>query len=231
MTVDWGDAVPMEAAPDDPYPFTDFSLDMTVFENKGRWYAVWAQKFGCSRAPTPISDLLIAELATPTQLKTVFVRLTSPDYDWEREGGFWVNEGPAVLHCAETKGEIYLTYSASATGACYCMGMLHADENADLLDPRSWRKERWPVLKTDESLRVYGPGHNCFVRGDEDEVLTLLHFRDYEKIVGDPLDDHNRHAHVLKVAFAADGRPLFPLDAKALYNTPYENEKQKGIND
>ena len=180
MKDDWGDAVPMEPADGDPYPFTDFSLDMTVFENKGKWYAIWAQKFGCARAEKPISDLLIAELETPTKLKTVFVRLTSPDYDWERDGGFWVNEGPAALHCAETKGKIYVTYSGSATGACYCMGMLCADENADLIDPRSWSKERWPVLKTDEELKVYGPGHNCFVRGDEDEVLVGLHFRDYE---------------------------------------------------
>ena len=231
MKDDWGDAVPMEPADGDPYPFTDFSLDMTVFENKGKWYAIWAQKFGCARAEKPISDLLIAELKTPTKLKTVFVRLTSPDYDWERDGGFWVNEGPAVLHCAETKGKIYMTYSGSATGACYCMGMLCADENADLIDPRSWSKERWPVLKTDEALKVYGPGHNCFVRGDEDEVLVVLHFRDYEKIVGDPLDDHNRHAHALKVAFDKSGKPVFHLDPKALYNTTYENEKQKGIND
>ena len=231
MTDDWGEAVPIEPAANDPYPFTDFSLDMTVLENKGRWYAIWAQKFGCARAEKPISDLLIAELETPTKLKTVFVRITSPDYDWERDGGFWVNEGPAVLHCPETKGKIYVTYSASATGACFCLGMLSADENSDLLDPRSWEKERWPVLKTDAALKVYGPGHNTFVRGDDDEVLTLLHFRDYEKIVGDPLDDHNRHAHVLKVGFDANGKPVFKLNPAELYNTPYENEKQKGIND
>ena len=111
------------------------------------------------------------------------------------------------------------------------MGMLTADEDADLLDPRSWSKERWPVLKTNEELKVYGPGHNCFVRGDEDEWLTMVHFRNYEKIVGDPLDDHNRHAHVLKVKFREDGYPLFELNKDELYNTPFENEIQKGIND
>ena len=231
MTDEWAeDAVPMQPADGDQYPFTDFSLDMTVFEMKGKWYAVWAQKFGCERSEPPISDLLIAELETPTKLKTFFVRICSPDYDWERDGGFWVNEGPSVLYGPETKGKIYLTYSASATGACYCMGMLSADEDADLLDPRSWNKERWPVLKTNEELKVYGPGHNCFVRGDEDEWLTMVHFRDYEKIVGDPLNDHNRHAHVLKVKFREDGSPLFELNKDELYNTPYVNEKQKNIN-
>ncbi len=100
----------------------------------------------------------------------------------------------------------------------------------DLLDPRSWTKDRYPVLKTDETCKVYGPGHNCFVEGDEGEPLCLLHFRDYEKITGDPLDDHNRHAHVIKVKFSEDGAPCFPLDKRELYNVPYENEKQKNIN-
>ena len=86
------------------------------------------------------------------------------------------------------------------------------------------------MLKTDAARKVFGPGHNTFVRGDDDEVLTLLHFRDYEKIVGDPLDDHNRHAHVLKVDFAENGKPLFRLENASFYNTPYRNEKQKGIN-
>ena len=70
-------------------------------------------------------------METPYKLKTVQVLLTSPDYDWERVG-FWVNEGPAVIH---HDGRIYLTYSASETGAAYCMGMLTADEDSDLLDP------------------------------------------------------------------------------------------------
>ena len=79
-----------------------------------------------------------------------------------------MNEGPAVIH---HDGRIYLTYSASETGAAYCMGMLTADENSDLLDPKSWTKERYPVLRTDESRGIYGPGHNSFT---EDQNLHLL---------------------------------------------------------
>lgn len=226
MKDDWVEGGMMQAASGDPYSFTDFSLDATVFEHRGKWYTIWAQKFGTAEAEKPVSNLYIAELSSPTQLKTVLVLLTTPDYDWERDGGFWVNEGPAVL---KHEGKIYCTFSASATGACYCMGLLRADEDADLLDPRSWSKDRYPVLKTDESKKMYGPGHNCFVRGDDGEILSLLHFRDYEKIQGDPLDDHNRHAHVVKVGFAPDGAPVFELPDD-LYNAPYENEKQKNIN-
>ncbi len=224
MTDDWEEGGMVQAAEGDPYSFTDFSLDMTVFEHRGKWYTIWAQKVG---EVNGISNLYIAELESPAKLKTVQVLLTTPDYDWERDGGFWVNEGPAVL---KHEGKIYVTFSASATGACYCMGLLRADENADLLDPLSWRKNRHPVLSTDEDLKVYGPGHNCFVKGDEDEQLTLLHFRNYEKISGDPLNDHNRHAHVLKVTFDEEGAPVFKLNKDELYNTPFENEKQKHIN-
>lgn len=63
-------------------------------------------------------------MKSATELATPQVLLTSPDFEWERVG-FWVNEGPAYL---EHNGKIFLTYSASETGECYCMGMLSIDE-------------------------------------------------------------------------------------------------------
>ena len=83
-----------------------------------------------------ISNLYIGEMESPYKLKTVQVLLTTPDYDWERVG-FWVNEGPAVIH---HNGKIYLTYSASETGAAYCVGMMSASEDSDLLDPNPGQK-------------------------------------------------------------------------------------------
>ncbi|MGN1235601.1 MAG: family 43 glycosylhydrolase, partial [Christensenellaceae bacterium] len=202
MTGNWSEAGRILPAKNDPYSFTDFSLDMTVFENKGRWYAIWAEKVGRQHG---ISNLYIAELATPTRLKTVQVLLTTPDYDWERID-FWVNEGPTVMH---HNGKIFCAFSASATGAMYCMGLLSASEDADLLDPTSWKKRNKPVCTTDESIGVYGPGHNSFTVGDEGETLCVLHFRSYEKIIGDPLLDHNRHAHVMRVTFDENDEPVF----------------------
>ncbi len=223
----WEEAGMLQAADGDPYPFTNFSLDTTVFEQNGRWYIIWAQKFGTPEVEKDISNLYIAELATPTKLKTFHVLLSTPDYDWERDGGFWVNEAPAIL---KHDGKIYCAFSASATGACYCIGLLRADQNADLIDPRSWSKDRYPVFSTNAALKVYGPGHNCFVEGDDGEQIALMHFRNYEKIHGDPLDDHNRHAHVVKVEYGEDGAPKFVIDPASLYNVPFENEKQKNIN-
>jgi GH43 family beta-xylosidase len=149
-------------------------------------------------------------MESATKLSTVQVLLTTPDYDWERIG-FWVAEGPAVL---KRNGKIYLTYSASATGACYCMGMLTIDEAADMLDPQMWIKERYPVVKTDVEKGIYGPGHNSFTKDEEGNDVCVFHARTYDEIVGDPLYDPNRHAMLMKVDWDEDDRPVFQFCKK-----------------
>ena len=69
---------------------------------------------------------------------------------------------PAIL---KHDGKIFLTFSASATGACYCMGMMYIDENADLLDPHAWTKLRHSVLKTEEEKGIYGTGAQLLCKG------------------------------------------------------------------
>lgn len=150
-------------------------------------------------------------MESPYKLKTVQVLLTTPDYDWER-AGFWVNEGPAVIH---HDGKIYLTYSASETGAAYCMGMLTASEDADLLDPKSWEKKRYPVLCTDEAAGIYGPGHNSFTVDEEGNPIMAYHARIEEKILGNPLYNPNRHTMLMKIYWDEDtGEPVFSYSAK-----------------
>lgn len=147
-------------------------------------------------------------MATPYQLKTVQVLLTTPDYDWERVT-FWVNEGPAVI---KRNGKIYVTFSASETGVPYCMGLLTADEDADLLDPRSWDKDRYPVLTSDDQMGIYGPGHNSFTTDEQDRDIIVFHARTETEIVGDPLYNPNRHAMLMYVKWDEKGRPVFSFD-------------------
>lgn len=89
----WKELGKMQAADEDSFSFQAFSLDATIFENKGKYYYVWAEKVGPGAG---ISNLYIARLERPNKLATVQELLTTPDYDWERVG-FWVDEGPAVL--------------------------------------------------------------------------------------------------------------------------------------
>ena len=183
----------MQKADGDEFSFEAFSLDATVFENKGNRYFVWAEKVGVGKQ---ISNLYIALMESPWKLKTEQVLLTTPDYDWERVG-FWVNEGPFVLKNQE--GQLFLTYSASETGASYCMGMLSAEEESDLLDPLSWKKSRHPVLCSDEKKRIYGPGHNCFTTLEDGTDIMVYHARTEKEITGNPLYNPNRHAMLMEV--------------------------------
>ena len=199
---EWIEKGMMQCSDEDPFSFRAFSLDGTVLENHGEYYFIWAEKVGVGKQ---ISNLYIAKMESATKLSTVQVLLTTPDYDWERVG-FWVNEGPAFI---KHDGKIYMTYSASETGVAYCIGMLSADENDDLLDPKSWTKSRMPVLKTSEELKIYGPGHNSFTVNDEGEPVMIYHARTEAEIVGNPLYNPNRHAMVMKVKWNESGEPEF----------------------
>ncbi len=59
VTEKWEEMGMMEPAKGDGFSFKSFSLDMTVFENGGKRYAVWAEKIGKWKG---ISNLCIAEI-------------------------------------------------------------------------------------------------------------------------------------------------------------------------
>ena len=131
--------------------------------------------------------------------------LTKPELDWEIRG-FWVNEGPAVL---KKNGRIFVTYSASATDENYCMGLIYADEKADLMNPDSWTKLQEPVFRTDESVTMFGPGHNSFTRNEDGDDVLVYHCRQYTEIEGDPLWNPDRHTFVKLVKWDDNGMPDF----------------------
>lgn len=200
----WEECGKLQCVDGDEFSFVDFSLDMTIMENAGKRYCIWAEKVSVGKK---ISNLYIAELETPLKMKTPQMLLTSPTYAWERHG-FWVNEGPAVIHRG---GRIFMTYSASDTSAAYCMGMMWMDEQDDPMDIAAWHKLNRPVFCTDVEKGIYGPGHNTFFTDEAGKVYTSYHARPYDEIIGDPLYDPNRHAFIMTVPFE-DGMPVFSLD-------------------
>ncbi|MEO6360121.1 MAG: glycoside hydrolase family 43 protein [Sphingomicrobium sp.] len=183
-------------------PWDTFTLDSTIFEHKGRRYICWAQSQPGIKTN---SNLYLAPLATPTTLGAEPARLTVPTLEWETRG-FKVAEGPAVL---ARNGRLFLTYSASATDARYCMGMLTADADADIMNPASWTKSPLPVFESSVANSIYGPGHNSFVVDERGRDLLVYHARDYLKITGDPLFDPNRHTRVQPIRYRRDGTPDF----------------------
>jgi GH43 family beta-xylosidase len=180
-----------------------FCLDATAFVHRDILYYLWAQK---DPAIPGNSNLYVARMETPERIATPPVRLSRPELDWEVRG-FAVNEGPAFLN---RHGRVFITYSASATDHNYCLGLLWADENADLLDAASWKKSPEPVFCSCHEGRVFGPGHSCFTVAEDGMTdLLVYHARTYTEIVGDPLWDPNRHTFVKRLRWDQQGMPVF----------------------
>ena len=202
----WVEMGKMKACEGDDRSFTEFSLDMTYFENNGKHYLVWAEKLGDS-------SLFMAEItpAEPWKLISKPILLTKPEYEWELIR-HKVNEGPAVL---KTDDKIYVFFSASGTGAEYCVGKVYADRNADLMDINSWTKCTEPALQTSDLVGEAGPGHNSFVVDENGNQLLVYHARPtshFEKNCGtycdEPLYDPCRHARVKFVTFDENNTPI-----------------------
>lgn len=197
LTGEWQEPVQVETGMD------TFCLDATTFTHNDQLYYVWAQKENGIRGN---SNLYIATMDEPDRIASAPVRLTVPELEWETRG-FWVNEGPAVLI---RNGRVFLTYSASATDENYCMGLLWADEGADLMDPKSWTKAQQPVFGSDFDRSIFGPGHNSFTVAEDGKTdILVYHARTYTEIEGDPLWDPNRHTYVKPVGWDDNGMPVF----------------------
>lgn len=182
-----------------------FSLDATTFEHNGERYLIWAQNVKGDEN----TSLLLSKMETPTKLTGPEVIISKPELDWERIG-YRVNEGPAVLI---RNGKIFVTYSGSATDHNYCMGMLWADENANLLDVNSWHKSPKPVFSTNEELKRFGPGHNSFTIAEDGKTdVMIYHARSYKELKGSPLSDPNRDARARVLEWRKDSFPDFRQD-------------------
>lgn len=191
-------------------PPNTFALDPTTFVQGETQYLIWSQykpRFNVKAV------LVIAEMATATKINFETSRVISwPVFEWEKRG-FRLNEAPAVF---VTDEHIYLTYSASATDHNYCVGLLTATRDSDILNPKSWVKSPLPVMMTDEALNIYGPGHlstfPLHTNGNQSTAPSLgfvYHARTYKTINGNPLNDPNRHTFIRALTFNAQGHPVF----------------------
>lgn len=183
-----------------------FSLDMHYFEAAGQGYLTWAQE-----DPTwgdTNTGLFIAPMIDPFTVQLPAVAISYPDLPWERIGHH-VNEGAYVI---KRDGTLFLTYSASATDHNYCLGLLTAPEDADLMDPSVWTKSQEPLFVSNEETGEWGPGHNSFTISEDGlSDIMIYHGRDYKEINGEPLNDPNRRTRVQKLYWREDGTPDFGI--------------------
>ena len=195
--------------------FKNMSLDMTYFEHNGKHYVIWADIIGQSALYMQEIDPSEPWAGTSDEV----ICLTTPEFGWERDSER-VNEGPSVI---KNDGKIYVAFSGSGTGPEYCIGLLYADEDSDLMDEDSWTKVGYPVLTSSDVPGEYGPGHNSFTVDENGNAIFVYHARSEECYNNEcdwansePLYDPCRHARVKRVHWAADGTPIL--------NMSYEEE-------
>jgi GH43 family beta-xylosidase len=143
-------------------------IDGTVFEHRGRWYFVYSAYVGDH------SDLVIAPMTDPWTLGAPQVDIAAPSYAWEMQGGRKILEAPEFLQGPD--GKVFLSYSASACWSDgYALGLLHADGDADLLDPAAWHKSPRPVFASSPQHGIYAPGHNGFFKDTAGRDWIVYH--------------------------------------------------------
>ncbi len=183
------------------------SLDMTYIKAGGKSYYVWSYRRGIGSPRDTGSMLYIATVdeKNPGVLTSEPVLLSRPLYGWENVRGTINNEGPYSFNA---NGKVYLTFSGGdAGGYTYALGLLTADENADLLDLKSWTKSSAPVLSFYSVPNKWGPGHNSFFMDDFGNLMIAYHgetsLRGRERCVG-----------IHRVHFNIDGEPVFNMSAE-----------------
>ncbi|MDD6617637.1 MAG: family 43 glycosylhydrolase [Clostridiales bacterium] len=200
------------ATSEDSAYFKNMSLDMTYFEHNGNHYVIWADIIGQSA--------LYMQQIDPDQPWTgtgKVIQLTTPEFGWERDTER-VNEGPTILKHGD---KIFCAFSASGTGPEYCIGMLYADADADLMDPASWTKMNYPLLTSADVPGEYGPGHNSFTVDAGGNPVFVYHARSEECYNNQcqwanssSLYDPCRHARVKNVHWTEDGLPILKMSAE-----------------
>lgn len=175
------------------------SLDMTVFKQNGEYYVVWSQR---QFLPVDLGAwLYIAKIDAnePWRLTTDPVILSKPEYGWANNHTF-VDEGPFAL---VTDQKLFLTFSSALVDATYAVGLLSADLEADVLDPKSWTKGNYPLLTSRSVEGEYGTGHNAYVIDEDGNVWNTYHAR--------PGIDGPRSSGIRRVHFDNEGYPVLDL--------------------
>lgn len=166
----------------------NWAIDGSVFRHNDELYFVWSG-WQTRRIDTETQCIYIAKMKNPWTLSTERVLISKPDQEWERHNRnpngkhpkhlIYVNEGPQPL-ASPNYEYMHIVYSASGVWTpYYCLGMLSAKTDSDLLNPDSWVKSDGPVFQQSPENKVYGPGHNSFFKSpDGKEDYLFYHARD-----------------------------------------------------
>lgn len=200
----------------------NWAIHASTFEHNGQRYMIWCgwQK---RRIDSETQCIYIASMENPWTLSSDRVLISKPEYEWECQ---WVNpDGSKTaypIHVNEAphffqpknKDKVCIFYSASGSWTpYYCVGLLTADANANLLDPASWKKHPTPVFQQEPENEVFGPGGSSFVSSpDGKECYMLYHARQIPNDAPGAMD--SRTPRLQKIEWDKDGMPVLGIPDK-----------------
>ncbi len=191
-------------------PEDKWAIDGSVFTVNNKLYLIWSGWEGDTNGR---QNIYIAAMKNPWTVEGKRTLVSTPHYDWERNGDLNnpndvshvdVNEGPEIL---QNGNKLFLIYSASGCWTDhYALGMLSTTIDKDLLDASSWKKNPEPVFRQSPDNKVYAPGHNCFFvspNGKENWILYHANSKPGQGCGG------FRSPRAQKFAWKQDGTPDF----------------------
>lgn len=192
-------------------PSDKWAIDGTVLQINEKLYFIWS---GWEGDVNVQQNLYIAEMENPWTIKSERVLISKPEYEWERIGEPFVNEGPEVLKNGE---KTFIIYSASGSWTdSYCLGRLELI-GSEPMDQNSWKKKSTPVFSGTEN--IFSPGHASFVKtpvGSEDWIV--YHSAKHKGAGWD------RNIRIQKFHWGENGEPNFgkPIDDNVEFDPPSE---------
>lgn len=190
-----------------------WAIDPTILSLGGVHYLIWSGWEGDTDGQ---QNLYIGRLKNPWTMEGPRVRISTPQYPWEKVGDFYspgsilavphvdVNEGPEVL---EHGGRVFLTYSASGCWTNYYeLGLLALAPDADPMDAKAWTKSPRPVFWQNPAGGAYGPGHNGFFESPDGKQDWIIYHANPAPNLG---CGQERSTRIQPFGWNADGTPDF----------------------
>ena len=149
-----------------------WAIDGTAAKIGGELYFIWS---GWEGDENVAQNIYIARMSSPTEIDSVRVMLSCPEYEWEKRGSVpgrlpTINEGPSII---SNGGAVHIIYSASGSWCDdYCLGKL-TWRGGDPLDRSNWKKSDRPVFE--KTGACFGPGHCSFTEAPDGSSWIVYH--------------------------------------------------------
>lgn len=162
----------------------NWGIHPSTFTANGKQYLIWSG-WPKRRSEEETQCIYIASMENPWTVSSERVMISSPIYEWERQWinpdgsrsayPIYVNENPEAFLSADKKN-IIICYTASGNWTLFNVtGMIYANVNSNLLDPRSWHKRSEPVFVSNTEKGVFGACDVSLVPSKDGKETYILY--------------------------------------------------------